>query len=122
MATASKRTSSKRSGYERLLRSKQEELQLRLRDHRDEMVAERIPDDQYGIASRTLLEDMTVDTLEREQEMLGEISHALQRLEEGEYGVCEGCGEDIPQRRLEALPWARFCVKCAERRQAFWMN
>jgi RNA polymerase-binding protein DksA len=122
MATATKRVSKRHGGYERLLRSKQEELMDRLRDHRDEMVAERYPDDQFGLASRTLLENMTVDTLHREQRLLGEIEGALQRLEEGEYGVCEGCGAEITRRRLQALPWARFCLDCEERRQIHWMN
>jgi DnaK suppressor protein len=122
MSIATKRAPKRRPGYERLLRSKQEELMDRLRDHRDEMVAERYPDDQFGLASRTLLENMTVDTLHREQQLLGEIEGALQRLEEGEYGVCEGCGAEITRRRLQALPWARFCFECAERRQAHWKN
>jgi len=86
------------------------------------MVAERYPDDQFALASRTLLENMTVDTLHREQQLLGEIEIALQRLEEGEYGVCEGCGVEITRRRLQALPWARFCLECAEHRQAHWKN
>lgn len=122
MATATKRVSKRNSGYERLLRCKQEELMDRLRDHRDEMVTERYPDDQFGLASRTLLENMTVDTLHREQQLLVEIEGALQRLEEGEYGVCEGCGADITRRRLQALPWARYCLECAERRQIHWRN
>jgi len=37
---------------------------------------------------------------------------ALQRLESGEYGVCEDCGEDIPLKRLELAPTARRCVAC----------
>lgn len=122
MAVATKRAPKQRAGFERMLRAKEEELMDRLRDHRDEMVAERIPDDQYGLASRTLLEDMTVDSLQREQQLLGEIRNALQRLEEGEYGVCESCGAQISRRRLQALPWARYCLECAERRQAFWKN
>jgi DnaK suppressor protein len=103
MSIATKRAPKRRPGYERLLRSKQEELMDRLRDHRDEMVAERYPDDQFGLASRTLLENMTVDTLHREQQLLGEIEGALQRLEEGEYGVCEGCGAEITRRGQKSL-------------------
>jgi DnaK suppressor protein len=122
MAVATKRAPKQRNGFARLLRAKEEELMDRLRDHRDEMVAERIPDDQYGLASRTLLEDMTVDSLQREQQLLGEIRNALQRMEEGEYGVCESCGAQISRRRLQALPWARYCLECAERRQMHWKN
>ena len=122
MAVAVRRFSRKYGVFERFLLAKREELMAHLADHRQEMVAERVPDDSYGLASRTLIEDMTADTLEREHRLLGEVEAALERLEEGEFGVCQGCGEAIPQRRLEALPWARFCVVCAEKRQAYWKN
>jgi DnaK suppressor protein len=122
MAVATKRMLRKHSAFERYLRSKREELMAHQADHRQEMVADRVPDDSYGLASRTLLEDMTVDTLEREHRLLGEVEAALARIEDGEFGICQGCGEHIPQRRLEALPWARFCVRCAELRQAHWKN
>ena len=122
MAVATKRVSRKYGAYERFLRSKREGLMTQLADHRQEMVADRVPDDSYGLASQTLLEDITAGTLEREHQLLSEVEAALERLEEGEFGVCQGCGEHIPQRRLEALPWARYCVPCAEMRQVHWKN
>ncbi len=121
MAVAT-RKATKHATVERFLRSRREELVTRLQGHRDEVRAERIPDDSYGLASRTLLEDLTVDSLEREQQLLADIELALDRIEEGDYGVCEGCGADISSRRLQALPWARYCIECAERRQVFWRN
>ena len=47
-------------------------------------------------------------------ELLEEIDEALQRLEAGGYGSCETCGEAIPEARLEAIPYARLCIKCKE--------
>jgi DnaK suppressor protein len=41
-----------------------------------------------------------------------QITKALIRLEQGKYGVCADCGEKIPSRRLEALPYATLCVSC----------
>jgi len=122
MAVATKQVSAKHLAIERALRSRREELMARLQDHRHDMTAERVPDDTYALASRTLLEDLTVDSMERERQLLVEIEGALERLEDGEFGVCEGCGTDIPNRRLQALPWARYCIDCAERRQTYWMN
>lgn len=122
MAVATKRVSRRHSSFERLLRSKLDELRAHLADHRLEMVAERVPDDSFGLASQTLLEDLTVYTLEREHQLVTEVEAALKRLQGGEFGLCQGCGAAIPQRRLEALPWARFCLPCAERRQAHWKN
>jgi DnaK suppressor protein len=45
---------------------------------------------------------------------LRRIEAALERIEQGEYGICAGCEEAIPPKRLEALPWAVYCVKCQE--------
>ena len=45
-----------------------------------------------------------------------EIDRALEKLEEGTYGLCEDCGEAIPQERLDVVPWATTCVRCRARR------
>ncbi|MCE5309655.1 MAG: TraR/DksA family transcriptional regulator [Acidobacteriales bacterium] len=42
------------------------------------------------------------------------INEALARMKAGEYGICEECGEEIPEKRLRAVPWARRCVACQE--------
>lgn len=49
-----------------------------------------------------------------ESNWIKEIDNALERIEEGSYGVCEGCNEAIPKKRLEAFPSARYCIKCQE--------
>ena len=49
---------------------------------------------------------------DREREKLRNIDEALERLEDGEYGICEECEEEIPLGRLKALPFARYCVRC----------
>ena len=47
-----------------------------------------------------------------ESRQLNEVADALQRIEEGSYGTCEGCETDIPRKRLEVFPAARYCVEC----------
>lgn len=42
------------------------------------------------------------------------IEHALRKIEDGNYFVCENCGGDIPEARLELLPFTPYCVDCAE--------
>jgi len=42
------------------------------------------------------------------------VDEALDRLDSGDYGICLGCEEAIPAKRLRALPWARYCVPCQE--------
>jgi DnaK suppressor protein len=55
----------------------------------------------------------TVGLVDSERKILIEIEDALSRVEDGTYGVCQGHGGPIPRARLEAIPWARYCVDCA---------
>ena len=116
------RVSRKHAPYAHLLRTQRAELLDHLWDHRQEMVLERVPEDGVGLASMTLLEDLAVGAFQREQQLLSEVDAALGRLREGVFGICERCGEEIPERRLKALPWARLCLACAERRAALSLN
>ena len=50
--------------------------------------------------------------------LLREVEGALERLRDGTYGTCMECGMPVSRKRLEALPWARFCVTCQERHQS----
>ena len=59
-------------------------------------------------------QEFALDLMDSEKKMLAEINNALRRIEEGTYGVCEGKGEQIPKARLNAIPWAQYCVQCAE--------
>ena len=52
----------------------------------------------------------------RAHEAVADVEYALERLENGTYGWCEGCGVPMPFERLEAIPWARLCVACPGRR------
>lgn len=49
-----------------------------------------------------------------ESNWLNEVSDALLRIKNGAYGVCENCNVDIPKKRLEVFPSARFCIACQE--------
>lgn len=50
--------------------------------------------------------------------LLREIEGALERIADGTYGTCMDCGMPVSRKRLEALPWARYCVACQERHQS----
>ena len=50
------------------------------------------------------------------RETLNEVEHALEKIDAGNYGVCEGCGQPINPARLEAKPAARLCIDCASKR------
>ncbi|HLJ15622.1 MAG TPA: TraR/DksA C4-type zinc finger protein [Bryobacteraceae bacterium] len=103
------------TALQKQLHSQRNELRQRIDRHRLEVVTDREPDDEIAAACENVSRDMIAATLERERRTLNEIESALARIKEGEYGVCASCGVAIPKARLEALPWARVCVNCAER-------
>lgn len=100
---------------EKQLAGQRNELRSRIGRHRMEVGADREPDDEVAAASESVSKDMLAATLERERRTLHEIESALARIRKGEYGTCDNCGVAIPRARLEALPWARSCVHCADR-------
>jgi len=55
----------------------------------------------------------TLGLMDSERKLIVEIDGALDRIENGTYGVCEGTGQPIPKERLEAIPWARYCATYA---------
>jgi len=52
--------------------------------------------------------------LQSESHVLDDIEQALERMRQGTYGFCQECRNPIPRRRLQVIPWARYCVPCAE--------
>jgi RNA polymerase-binding transcription factor DksA len=66
------------------------------------------------MGTEEFLQDINATLLENEEFLVGEVHEALHRIDAGTYGRCEECGQEIPRERLDALPYARFCTKCAE--------
>lgn len=58
-------------------------------------------------------QEFALGLMDSERKILHEIDDALNRMAEGTYGICEGTGQLIPKARLEAQPWARYCVEYA---------
>lgn len=57
-----------------------------------------------------------VEAYDQLRALLADVTRALEKFDEGSYGVCDRCGAAIPPERLEILPWAVLCVRCAEHR------
>lgn len=70
--------------------------------------------DEVDLASATVDQNLTFKLLDRDRKLLAELNHALQKIDTGEYGYCEGTGEPIPKRRLEVRPWCKYSVKFKE--------
>jgi RNA polymerase-binding transcription factor DksA len=65
---------------------------------------------QADLGTETFEREKDLSILERVEAELGDVEHALSRLDEGTYGTCEACGKHIEDARLEAMPATRFCV------------
>jgi DnaK suppressor protein len=63
-------------------------------------------------ATETYDRELDYTLEENSEHVLQEIEAALKRIEEGTYGICTNCGKQIPEERLEALPWATLCIEC----------
>ena len=50
-----------------------------------------------------------------DRQLLAMVETALQRIREGEFGECVNCGNEINAKRLEAVPWTRYCIECQEK-------
>lgn len=64
------------------------------------------------------LHDLNATLLENEEYLANEVRAALKRLDDGTFGRCESCGKPISEARLEALPYTRYCIKCADSTRA----
>jgi DnaK suppressor protein len=58
-----------------------------------------------------------VATYDKLHAVLADVRRALTKIDQGTYGTCDGCGSRIAEERLESLPWANLCVKCAAARR-----
>ena len=59
-------------------------------------------------------QEIAVGMLQNEHDLLLAITAALDRVDAGTFGSCEQCGTSIPEERLQAVPYARLCVKCQQ--------
>jgi RNA polymerase-binding transcription factor DksA len=69
------------------------------------------------LGSHSFEQELTLGLLESEEQLIEEINAALDRLDQGIYGHCAACKQEIPKERLQALPYARYCVACTRARQ-----
>lgn len=68
--------------------------------------------DLIDAALDSVQDEISSQLAEVESRELARIENALERMRQGEYGKCEGCGISIPMARLNALPYATLCIKC----------
>jgi RNA polymerase-binding protein DksA len=76
-----------------------------------------MPIHMADIGSDNFEQEFTLSLMENDGGTLTQIEASLERIEEGTYGSCEECGAKIPKARLNAVPYASLCVRCAEQQE-----
>jgi DnaK suppressor protein len=70
--------------------------------------------DPVDLAVNNYSKNVMLSVSENESRQLILINEALERLEDDKYGMCQNCEEEINQKRMNAVPWARYCLACQE--------
>ncbi|HYW47966.1 MAG TPA: TraR/DksA family transcriptional regulator [Bryobacteraceae bacterium] len=107
---------SKANNYKRILERKAEEVRRSMSAQKAAQVVARldVPSDEGDLSQQHHEEWIFLNRNTIDMKLLREISDALLRLEQGHYGTCLECEEPISPKRLDAVPWARYCVRCQE--------
>jgi DnaK suppressor protein len=105
-------TKTELSKFKQILDTKQAELARVLRN-REAIAIEKSPDalDEVQHAAER---ELAIRNLDRESGLLRQVKFALHRIDEGAYGVCMHCEEEINPKRLAAVPWTQYCIRCQE--------
>lgn len=100
------------SEIEALLNTRKAELVKNMEDKRNYDLKESEVGDQIDEASNSLDKEILFGSSENERKILEEIESALRRIKNGTYGKCEQCSQPIDKKRVKALPYSRYCIKC----------
>jgi DnaK suppressor protein len=98
--------------FKKILEAKQEELERFVRN-RDAITIEKSADalDEVQHAAER---ELAIRNLDRESNLLRNVRSALRRIDDGSFGVCLHCEEEISPKRIAAVPWTALCIQCQE--------
>lgn len=100
---------------EKLQQLRAEYIQRRDAVHRDTHHEEEPVEKDFAEQVSQCENDDVLGALEEDaKQIVQQIDNALLRIKAGEYGICQNCGENIPEARLDAVPYAQYCIHCAE--------
>ncbi len=105
------------ANFRSMLQTRQQELAriVNVSQEHGRSVVEDYPQDAAERASIFVSKEFFFAHSTQERRLLQMVTDALERIEDGTYGQCLACEEKINDKRLEAVPWARFCLQCQER-------
>ena len=102
----------KKKEARKVLETKRRELLSGTSD-REEILIENAAED-FDRLQQQMNREVAIRNLDRESKLLKEVNAAMKRVDEGSYGTCLRCEEEIPEKRMKAVPWAAYCVACQE--------
>ncbi len=105
--------------FRKRLTSMQEEL-LRLvskSEHDGRHVDEEITQDIADKAANSYTKEFLFHQSDDNRRTLQLVNEALERIKSGTFGLCIACQEEVQQKRLEAVPWARHCIECQQKQE-----
>jgi len=95
----------------------QRQLQNRVEKLEKDLSQARSPDFAEQVTEREN-DDVLREIAREAKEEIAKITHTLIRIDDDTFGVCEACGGEISEQRLDAIPYADYCIKCAEAAEA----
>jgi DnaK suppressor protein len=103
--------------YRKVLEAKAEEVRRSMSAQKAAQVVARldVPSDEGDLSQQHHEEWIFLNRNTIDMKLLREVSDALLRIDHDHYAICLECDEPISAKRLEAVPWARYCVTCQER-------
>jgi DnaK suppressor protein len=100
---------------EEIIKEAKSEISKYIKGETRQLVDTALDDGDWSIVD--LSEDISLKQLSTHRETLLKIDEALRKLDEGTYGMCEDCGEEISEERLQVIPFAIYCIDCKEKRE-----
>jgi DnaK suppressor protein len=102
--------------FRKSLQARRRELQLGLEQTQKNL---RTAQHDYGKdegdrANTSLAREIDLGQKSRDRALLASVDAALKRISEGTFGLCLNCEQEINAKRLEAVPWVRYCITCQE--------
>ncbi|HET9795320.1 MAG TPA: TraR/DksA family transcriptional regulator [Thermoanaerobaculia bacterium] len=115
-AKAARVTKKETEKYRRALVEKKDSLSKEMLKNKDagQENSEEITQDIADKASSSYTKEFLFSLSDGERVQLQQIDQALVRIDDGGYGLCTNCGNPIPEKRLDAVPWTPYCVDCME--------
>ncbi len=78
--------------------------------------------DPADMAANAYTKELLISMSANDRQLLNLIDEALRRIESGGYGACVNCGEPVLEKRLEAVPWTRYCLRCQDLQERGLLN